>query len=90
MQPTNDTGAQAPQNEPAKETTVFSLHRPTPLWATWVFRSVFNLSTGIAIFVAATKLIPDDNKFEIMLGIKAMDYIAWGFAKMLGVKKEEG
>jgi len=69
--------------------TVLSFTKPTPMWATWVFRIVFLLTTAGAIWVAATGLIPQNSKVEIMLAMKVLDVIIWGIGKGIGVDKSE-
>ena len=69
--------------------TVISINKPTPSWATWVFRIVFVLTTAASIWIAATGLIPDPAKVEIMTAFKSIDFIVWGIGRGLGVKKEQ-
>lgn len=66
-----------------------SISDPTPMWATWIFRIVFLLTTGAAIWVAGTKLIATDNKIEIMLALKTIDFMIWGLGKLLGIQKPD-
>lgn len=69
---------------------VVSFSKPTPAWATWVFRSIFVLTTALAlIWLPTTKLIAEDSKFEIALGLKALDFIVWGIGRGLGIKKTD-
>lgn len=65
--------------------TVISLNKPTPYWATIVFRVVLVLTSGIAIWVAATTLVSNGSKVEILLALKTLDFVAWGIGKLLGV-----
>ena len=69
--------------------TVVSFNKPTPTWATWVFRVVFFMTTGLSVWIAATNLIDDAGKVEIMTALKALDFVVWGIGKGLGVKKED-
>ena len=69
--------------------TVVSFNQPTPAWATWVFRVVFFMTTGLSIWIASTNLIDDGGKVEIMTALKALDFVVWGIGKGLGVKKED-
>lgn len=61
----------------------------TPVWLTYAFRTTIILTTAITIWVAATKLVPDDNKFEIGLILKAVDFVVWGLGRMTGIVKED-
>ena len=62
-----------------KSKTVFSFKQPTPAWATWLFRIVFLLTTAATIVIAA----------ELGVYMKAFDFVIWGIARGIGVKKEE-
>lgn len=73
----------------SEEKTVISIAAPTPMWATWLFRIVFVLTSAASIWIAATQLVSDANKAEIMLALKCLDVIVWGVGRMLGVKKDE-
>lgn len=72
-----------------KTTTVISLNRPTPQWATWVFRSVLVITTAASIWLAATGLIKDASKVEALLVLKVIDFSVWTISRFLGVKKED-
>lgn len=69
--------------------TIISVSAPTPKWATWVFRIVFFITTGLSFWVAGTNLVPESIKVEIMLAFKSLDIIVWGLGKSLGVKKDD-
>jgi hypothetical protein len=71
------------------EKTVISIDRPTPMWATWVFRIVFLLTTAATMIIAGESAIPDDLKVRIFLYMKALDAIVWGIGRALGVKKDD-
>lgn len=62
---------------------------PAPKWATWLFRTVFILTTVASVWTAATGLITEGSKAEIMLGFKCLDLITWGIGRGLGVKKSD-
>lgn len=65
--------------------TVLSLNKPTPMWATWVFRIVFIL-TGVAIFViSADPAILAETKVRISIYLKGLDLLIWGLTRALGV-----
>jgi len=69
--------------------TVVSFNLPSPVWATWVFRIVFLLTTAAGVWVAATGMIATQNKVEILLAMKVFDVLIWGIGRGLGVKKED-
>lgn len=69
--------------------TVISIDRPTPKWATWMFRVVFVVTTALSVWVASTGLISNENKVEIMVAFKSIDFILWGIGRGLGIKKED-
>lgn len=83
-----DEVTQVEKDETVKGKLVFSFSKPTPKWATNSFRAVFLLTTALTIWIAATRLIPDANKSEIMLGLKCVDLVIWGFARSLGIEKK--
>jgi hypothetical protein len=60
----------------------------TPLWAKWMFRITFIVTTALAFWMAATKLVPENIKFEVLLGFKSFDMLVWGFSKLFGVEGE--
>lgn len=68
---------------------VLSFNKPTPQWATWTFRIVFNLTLAIGIWVAGTNIIPEGHKVEALLVLKVLDYLIWGIARGLGVEKSD-
>lgn len=86
MSTTNE--AQVTQAIPNSQ-VVFSINKPTPMWATMLFRAVFFLTTGATMWVAGTGKIKLEDKTEIMLILKAIDVPFWGMGRLLGVKKEE-
>ncbi len=85
-----------PENIEAEKTetitnskTVVNFKLPSPVWATWMFRIIFLLTTAGSIWIAATGMIPDNNKVEILLAMKVLDVVIWGIGRGLGVKKED-
>lgn len=66
-----------------------ALNAPTPLWATYVFRTVIILTTVLSAWVAATNLIDEGNKFEVILVLKGLDTLTWGLSRMFGVVKDD-
>lgn len=85
----SETNQQVQATTPAKGNLVVSINAPTPMWATWIFRIVFLLTTAISIWLAGTHLVSDANKVEIIVDMKAIDVAVWGLGKMLGIKKPE-
>lgn len=70
--------------EPSK--TVFgAVNSPTPAWANWAFRGVFILNKVLTAWLTATHLISDGNKYEVLLAFTALDTLAWGVSRLLGV-----
>lgn len=67
--------------------TVFSFKHPSPLWATWMFRTEFILNKALTMYLAGTDKIPKEDIKEYMLIMGAVDLVIWFFARSLGVKK---
>lgn len=66
--------------------TVKALETPTPNWAKNMFRATFIITGAITIFIAGTNIVDEGIKYELMLGIKSLDAVVWGFSKMFGVE----
>ena len=58
---------------------------PTPNWVKFVISLTTRVSAAAAIFLAATTLLPENYKFEILLGIKALDFFVVEVGKMVGL-----
>jgi len=69
--------------------TVKALTMETPRWAKTMFRATFLITSAVTVFVAGTNLISEDIKFEVMLLLKALDVVIYGFSKMFGIEREE-
>lgn len=69
--------------------TAEALKAETPQWATVVFRTVILLTTVLSAWVAATNMIPEAAKFEVVLAFKGFDTLVWGLSRMFGVVKDE-
>lgn len=69
--------------------TTKALKSPTPTWAKNMFILTFALTSALAVFMAGTKIIPDDMKFEVLLGLKALDGFMFTLSKMFGVAVEK-
>lgn len=72
-----------------KNKTVLSFIKPTPAWATWVFRIVFLLTTATTIIISSEPDITDQVKVKLSVYLKAFDFVIWGLARGIGVSKEE-
>lgn len=69
--------------------TVLSFNKPTPVWATWIFRIVFLLTTAATIVVAADPDISDKTKVKLGVYLKALDFVIWGVGRGLGVERKD-
>lgn len=66
--------------------TVLSFEKPTPMWATWVFRIVF-VMTGVATFIiAADPAISESTKIRLGIYFKGFDMFIWGVTRAIGVE----
>lgn len=63
-----------------------ALTSTTPVWAKNMFRITFILTSAITIFIAGTNLFSESTKYELMLGLKALDAVIYGLSKMFGVE----
>jgi uncharacterized membrane protein YbaN (DUF454 family) len=70
-------------------TTVFSFTRPTPMWATWIFRTEFILNKAITMYLTGTGTIPTEKIKEYLLIMSIVDFLVWLGARSLGVKKAD-
>ena len=61
----------------------------TPLWASWLFRIVFILTTAATFVIASDPTINDSLKVQIGVYMKGLDMLIYGFSKMFGVKVTE-
>jgi hypothetical protein len=76
----------------AKKTHAFTakaLQAETPRWAKNMFRLTFIVTSAFTIFIAGTNLFSEATKYELMLGLKALDAIIYGFSKMFGIEITE-
>ncbi len=73
------------------ETTKFGLSQignKTPLWAKWIFRTIFLLTTITISWLAATNILPEEQKYEWTLFLKVViDPLAYGLSKMFGIEE---
>ena len=64
--------------------------KQTPLWAKWMFRITFGLTTAVVAWVAATKLFPLETKYEITIFLKLLvDPLIFMLSKMFGVSLKD-
>lgn len=72
--------------EQGKKVTQFgAIDFPTPVWAKWLFRSVLIFTTAATIWIAGTELISKASKVELMLLLKVVDALVYGFSKLFGI-----
>ena len=84
-----ETLQQVETEQTIKGHTVISFKHPSPMWATWVFRTEFILNKALTLYLAGTEKIPQEDIKEYMLIMGAVDLVVWFFARSLGVKKPE-
>lgn len=73
-------------SDTAETKTVLSFVKPTPMWATWIFRIVFVL-TGVATFIiAAEPNITEEMKVRIGIYLKGADMLVWGITRAIGIE----
>lgn len=70
-------------------TTVFSFTKPTPMWATWVFRAEFILNKAVTMYLTGTGAIEEGKVKEYLLIMSIVDFLVWFGARSLGVKKSD-
>jgi len=72
---------------PVSETKVQfgALSAPTPLWATWVFRITFIVTTAMTFWIGSTGLLSNPAKIEIITALKSLDMVVLGLSKLLGI-----
>jgi hypothetical protein len=69
--------------------TVISIKKPTPTWATWIFRIVFWLNKAILAAVTADPGISAEMKLRIAVYLSAIDGFVWTASRGLGVKIDD-
>lgn len=69
--------------------TVISFNKPTPMWATWVFRTEFILNKAILFILSGTSLLTPEQVKESLVWIAGFDLIVWGIGRGLGVEKKQ-
>lgn len=66
-----------------------AIKAPAPKSATYTFRTIFIITSVLTGLVAGTQLIDEMWKVEVMGVLKAVDLVAWGVSRMLGVVVEK-
>lgn len=62
----------------------------TPVWAKWMFRITFMITTCLVGWLAATKMFDPHTSYEITLFLKlVVDPIIYGLSKMFGVEVKD-
>lgn len=62
--------------------------KQTPMWAKWMFRIVFILTTAATFVIASDPGIPDALKVRIGVYLKGFDMLVFGFSKLFGEEVE--
>lgn len=68
--------------------TVMSFTLPTPMWATWVFRTEFILNKAMTMYLTGTGAIEPDKVKEYLLIMSIVDFLVWLAARGVGIKKQ--
>lgn len=73
----------------SKSTTQFAtkgaLKGQTPKWATYLFGSIFLLTTSLSIWISGTTFVSELYKIEWMLALKVFDALVLGFTQLFGI-----
>lgn len=69
--------------------TVKAISLQTPRWAKNMFRITLLVTSAVTIFIAGTNIIDESLKYEVVLGLKALDAFMFGLSKMFGFEYEE-
>lgn len=62
------------------------LKKPTPMWATWIFRISFLLVTVAIFVISGDELIKAETKVRICLYLKGAEALIYGLSKMIGIE----
>lgn len=77
------------ETTPQAEKTVISFNRPTPAWATWVFRLVL-WGSGFAIFTICNDTrLPAEFRVTVALYCTGVTNLVHIVTKAIGVKVED-
>lgn len=76
---------------PVEDTKVTfgAISSTTPQFAKWLFRGTLILTSVVAFWIAGTGLVSEANKLEVVLALKGLDILVFGFSKLFGVKIDE-
>lgn len=76
---------------PLEDTKVVfgAINSVTPTWAKWIFRATLILTSVLSFWIASTGLISEPIKLEIVLALKGLDLLTFGFSKMFGITLDE-
>lgn len=66
--------------------TAKAISSETPRWAKNMFRVTILVTSAITIFMAGTNILEEPMKYEVLLGLKALDAFMFGLSKMFGVE----
>lgn len=69
--------------------TFGAINAATPSWAKWLFRGTIILTSVVAFWIAGTSLVSEANKLEVVLALKALDLLSFGFSKLFGITIDE-
>lgn len=58
---------------------------PTPKWVKVTISLTTRVTAAFALYMAATNLIPEAYKYELMVAIKALDFLVVEVGKFLGM-----
>lgn len=72
----------------ADEKVVLSVSKPTPMWATWIFRIEFWINKTF-LFLLAQGAFEGIEMKKALIWALAIDGFVWGIGRMLGIKKPE-
>lgn len=65
---------------------VMNYKLPTPKWATWVFRTEFILNKAAIGWMLSADIIPSNRLKVVVATMNAVDFVFWGFGRLLGIK----
>lgn len=69
--------------------TVVSISKPTPMWATWVFRVVLIVATILNTSIVQAPRISQEVKLDIVYWSGIAVALVWALSRALGVDLEE-
>jgi hypothetical protein len=62
----------------------------TPVWASWMFKGTFLVTTAAIGYIAATNIIDQQTKYEVTIFLKLfVDPIVFGFSRLFGIEIKE-